>query len=856
MAGASSNGLSVSNWRGVLRHLSLRSARGRVRDGGGGRTGEASVRSRAGVERLEDRRLLSVSLVSANPAGQAGLTGVVSNDAEISDDGRFVVFTSLAGDLASGATDTDPDADVYLRDTQTNTTTLVSGNNNTAFSGRQPSIDATGRFIAFVTDTKLSNSDTNGGDDIYVWDAQTPSAFTLVSVGAGGSAVGGLQPSISDNGRVVAFVSSATADQLVAGATDTNAGLDVFVRNLDAGTTALVSSTPGTSTTGEARADQPAISGDGNFVAFRSQAGNLIAAAEPAGEGDEDVFRRGVAPGAATELVSVAAGGGAGTGTSPSINDNGNLVAFSSDNANIVAGDVGSSFDVFVRDMTGGATEVVSVTAAGVYGNANSTSPSISGDGNFVAFLSAASNFFTNNATGSDVVVKNRTDESLLRASETDAGEPASAGGTGQSSTGPVINQNGTAVAFASGATNLVPNTEPAAETDEDVFVWKAAGVTPGDTTAPTASITAPNVAAAGATQYQVTVIYADSTAVDVTTVGQDDITVTGPGAATTPLTVTGAVATPSTNAASVTVVYTVTPPGGTWDAADNGTYTVTLPANAVRDTSGNGVAAGGGTFSVNAVPGGGTTGGPDLLVAIAPKPLLPTAIVGSNKGKVRLTITNQGDTPVATPVAIQLRAVPTGTTTGAPADITTITRPLRLKAGRSRGLAIPFVYPSVADGTYNITATIDSTNVVAETDESNNTATSTAPVAIALPVVDLVPTVGSPARGSFTIGRRTSVPITIVNNGNVPASGIITIDLFASGDNLIDAGDLPLASVTKKIRLRNGQSRPIRVSFVVPANLTAGEYFVTTNVDSAGVIQESDETNNTAVSSTPFQAT
>jgi subtilase family serine protease len=317
-------------------------------------------------------------------------------------------------------------------------------------------------------------------------------------------------------------------------------------------------------------------------------------------------------------------------------------------------------------------------------------------------------------------------------------------------------------------------------------------------------------------------------------------------------LAVTAAVATPPSNAASVSVVYTIIPPGGSWNAADNGTYTVTLPANAVRDASGNGLAAGGGTFSVNAVRGG-VTGVPDLVAAIAPTPALPAGVVAGTKGKLRLTITNQGDAAVAAPVSVLLRAVPTGSTTGGPVDVTTITRPLRLKAGQARSVAIPFAYPSVADGTYNLVATVDSANAVTEADETNNIATSAVPVAIALPVVDLVPTVGAPTGGAFTIGRRASVPVTIANNGNVPAGGTITIDLFASGDNLIDAGDFPLASVTRKIKVRNGASKVIRLSFVVPSGLAAGQYFVTTNVDSAGGIPESDETNNTAVSGSAF---
>src|SRR5207237_10764136 len=130
-------------------------------------------------------------------------------------------------------------------------------------------------------------------------------------------------------------------------------------------------------------------------------------------------------------------------------------------------------------------------------------------------------------------------------------------------------------------------------------------------------------------------------------------------------------------------------------DPADPRTDPTTLPAGAVADTSGNGVAAGAGSFVVNTT-GGGT--GPDLVAAIAPKPLIPTAVVGGSKGRMRVVITNQGDTPVVAPktapVSILLQAVPTGSTTGAPTDITTVTRPLRLKAGKSRPVPVKFIFP------------------------------------------------------------------------------------------------------------------------------------------------------------------
>src|SRR5688500_17453118 len=138
----------------------------------------ASVR----VEPLEGRTLMAVTLVSANVGGQAGGAGVHSREPEISDDGRYVVYSTAQTDVVGGVTDTNGDRDVYVRDLATNTSTLVSGRpDNIAFGGFQPTISADGRYVAFVTDEKLVDADNAPGDDVYVWDRQSPGTFTLAS---------------------------------------------------------------------------------------------------------------------------------------------------------------------------------------------------------------------------------------------------------------------------------------------------------------------------------------------------------------------------------------------------------------------------------------------------------------------------------------------------------------------------------------------------------------------------------------------------------------------------------------------------------------------------------------------------
>jgi hypothetical protein len=111
-------------------------------------------------------------------------------------------------------------------------------------------------------------------------------------------------------------------------------------------------------------------------------------------------------------------------------------------------------------------------------------------------------------------------------------------------------------------------------------------------------SLDAPDVTEFGAAVYTITVVYADNLALDVSSLDEGDLRVTGPGGFDQPATFAGV--TPSGDGTPRTATYHVTPPGGTWDDADRGAYTVALVADQVRDTLGNAAAAGTlGTFKV-----------------------------------------------------------------------------------------------------------------------------------------------------------------------------------------------------------------------------------------------------------------
>jgi Tol biopolymer transport system component len=187
----------------------------------------------------------------------------------VSADGRYVVFSSYATDLV--ANDTNGQRDVFVRDTETGRTTLASvgvGGIQGNQESRQGSISADGRFVAFTSSaSNLLPGDTNNSPDVFVRDLRT-GRTTLVSVGRGGQADRGAdQPEISADGLQVAFTSGSS--NLVA--VDTNQTGDVFVRDLQGGRTERVSLTVGghqsTYSSGE-----PTISANGRFVAFASNA--------------------------------------------------------------------------------------------------------------------------------------------------------------------------------------------------------------------------------------------------------------------------------------------------------------------------------------------------------------------------------------------------------------------------------------------------------------------------------------------------------------------------------------------------------------------------------------------------------
>ena len=345
------------------------------------------------------------------------------------------------------------------------TTTRVSvsgsgaqGNGN---SGFREVVSADGRYVAFESSaTNLVPGDTNGRDDIFVYDRST-SGITRASVADDGTQANNSSslPAISGDGRYVAFAS--TANNLVPG--DTNATIDVFVRDLVAGRTVRASLT---STGGQANRqiifNGISISRDGRYVAFESTANNLVP--DKTGSASDIYVRDLVA--ATTQRVSVSSGGIQGNSDSynPALSGDGRYVVFESWASNLVPNDLNSNSDVFIHDLASGTTALVSVSTAGSSGDRESGEASASADGRYVAFFSAASNLVSNDVNGQyDAFVRDMLTGTTVLASQSDTGAIGNS-----NSNQPAISGDGRFVAFWSAATNLVPGDTNA---KGDIFV-------------------------------------------------------------------------------------------------------------------------------------------------------------------------------------------------------------------------------------------------------------------------------------------------------------------------------------------------------------------------------------------------
>jgi len=320
-------------------------------------------------------------------------------------------------------------------------------------SSALPVVSGNGRFVAYASKAgKLVPGDTNKTTDVFVWDGQTGITERISVSSTGEEAQGISSPtSISADGRFVAFTSD--APNLVENdgvPTNLEGALDVFVHDRETDETERIS----VNSQGEPAEFAPSFGGDitpdGRFVAFVSAAQNL----DPLDtDGTYDIFVRDRESGM-TEMVSLKATGAETPFMAmfPSISADGRFVAFDA-NDELTADDTNRAADVFLRDRELGTTTLVSVRTDGSGGRLGGVAPDITSDGRFVLFHSDS------NLVAADT---NRSADAYLRDLETGRTTLVSRnwrGRVGNDTSFPNdISDNGRYVLFVSLATNIVRN--------------------------------------------------------------------------------------------------------------------------------------------------------------------------------------------------------------------------------------------------------------------------------------------------------------------------------------------------------------------------------------------------------------
>jgi len=340
---------------------------------------------------------------------------------QISADGRFVVFQSRSTNLAVGDANGDTN-DVFLYDRDADTTTLVSaGGNEDSLS---PSLSADGRFVAYASRaSNLVLGDTNDELDIFVYDQLSDTTERITDSAVTRSS----DPSISADGRFVAYASRTSTSN----ANEAGASNDIYVYDRDTDASERLTNQRNTND------KDPLISADGRFVAFESEF-------LPTGDHDIVVYDRD------TDAFEIPTIVGNGASFAPAMSSDGRFIAIETSASNLVLGDINAAFDVLVfdqtkRDFARVPKEVIFEVAGG---NDQSSAPSVSEDGRFVAFESLANNLVADDSNGSigDIFVFDAT---------TNSNELITTGAN-SASRKPSISADGEVVVFESDADNIV----------------------------------------------------------------------------------------------------------------------------------------------------------------------------------------------------------------------------------------------------------------------------------------------------------------------------------------------------------------------------------------------------------------
>lgn len=343
--------------------------------------------------------------------------------------------------------------------TRISTTAEGSETNNHSFA---PSISGNGRYIAFQSDaTNLVADDTNGFTDVFLYDRYTQQ-IKCVSRNIEGKSANFKSnfPIISHDGHYVVFQSDAS--DLVAN--DTNQVRDIFIYDVTQGTIKLISM-DSQGMQGDGPSSFPVISADGHYIAFHSDATNLVA--------DDtktytDIFLHDRITNETTR-ISVSSKGTQANNSSygATISGDGRYIAYTSDARNLVTNDTNSKTDIFLYDRENATTQRISVDETGIEANNVSYEPVLSLDGQWSTFVSRATNLVPDdNDTNQveDVFLRNLTTGKTTRISINEQGQEGD-----NASFAPRISGNSRYIAFNSEANNLTTDDE---NDTIDVFLY------------------------------------------------------------------------------------------------------------------------------------------------------------------------------------------------------------------------------------------------------------------------------------------------------------------------------------------------------------------------------------------------
>ena len=412
-------------------------------------------------------------LVSVNTSGRGG-GNADSHSPSISSNGQFVAFVSAASNLVNNDTNDAPD--IFVRDLVAGTTSLVTfdsigntsaGNVSARTRSRlasNPVISANGQWVIFesLATNLVTLQDANQLTDIFARDRQANATF-LVSVNADatGSGNGNSEwPGISPDGRFVVFVSTST--DLVAGVT--NQSGDIYVRDLQLGTTVWASRNATNYFENGYRCFNPVISADGRFATFKASSSlnapvfvirhdlqtgvstvltsNSFIASWPemstdgrfvSSESSSNVYVWDGQTGSNVWVSVNASGSGPGNGTSqcPVMTPDGQTVVFLSGASDLSANATNGVWQVYARDLTAGATRLVSANTDGLASSRNLDAilPGITSDGRLVAFESLGNDLVSNDLNqAADAFVRDLASETTELVSRRHVNAPETTG--------------------------------------------------------------------------------------------------------------------------------------------------------------------------------------------------------------------------------------------------------------------------------------------------------------------------------------------------------------------------------------------------------------------------------------------